>query len=58
MMLDAPSEIAKEIRRRIIDLNDILLLAALKDVDVEFDVKHNRDDGEPTQLRVYISQEV
>lgn len=52
-----PFELGQKIRRRVVDLNDLLILAALAEVDVEFVVNRNWDAAEPTQLRVYVSQE-
>ena len=52
------SEIAKRVRDKVADLNDELTLAALAEVDVEFVISYNRNEWEPTHVRVLCSQEV
>lgn len=52
-----PTEIAKRIRDKVIDLNDELLLAKLAEVDVEFELRKITPDG-AEQFIVWCRQEV
>lgn len=51
-------ELAREIRARVSDLNDLVILAALDDLDVDFDVRVLKNVPRTKTLIVYVSQEV
>lgn len=53
----SPREISARIRNKVADLNDDLLLAAIAEVDVEFQICDDEGLGR-TELRVWCSQEV
>lgn len=53
----SPREISARIRNKVADLNDDLLLAAIAEVDVEFQICDDDGIGR-TELRVWCSQEV
>lgn len=52
----SPREIAKRIRIKVADLNEDLILAALAEVDIEFEIRKNHLEN--TQLVVWCRQEV
>lgn len=52
-----PKKIADSIRDKVFELNRDLIEAAEAEVDVEF-VLINSDDGRPSQIMVWCSQEV
>lgn len=52
----SPQEIANRIRDKVADLNDDLILAALAEVDVEFEIDYS--EVGPNEIRVWCSQEV
>lgn len=54
-----PTEIAKRIRDKVVDLNDDLLLAKLAEIDIEFVIAtHDNDPTQAPRLLVWCRQEV
>lgn len=56
--LPSGADLAKDIRARIADLNDLILLAALQEIDVAFDLRPLDNHPRSHTLTVYVSQEV
>jgi len=53
-----PIELAREIRTRVQDINDLIILAALDEVDVEFEIRKLEHAPRTQTLVVHVSQEV
>lgn len=58
MTIPSGADLAKSIRDRVQDLNDVILLAALAELDVEFEIRKLDHAPRAQLLSVYISQEV
>lgn len=53
-----PRELAREIREKVKDINDLVILAAINELDIKFDIRKIEHAPRVQELTVYISQEV